>query len=66
MMRKHFFEFVKKCFQFRRKTLVNNLKTIDKDVDYATVLESLGLETNIRADYLTFDDYIRLYGALYA
>ncbi|MDE8142676.1 16S rRNA (adenine(1518)-N(6)/adenine(1519)-N(6))-dimethyltransferase RsmA [Erysipelothrix rhusiopathiae] len=63
---KAFFEFVKKCFQFRRKTLVNNLKTIDKDVDYATVLESLGLETNIRADYLTFDDYIRLYGALYA
>ncbi|AGN24953.1 dimethyladenosine transferase [Erysipelothrix rhusiopathiae SY1027] len=42
------------------------MKTIDKDVDYATVLESLGLETNIRADYLTFDDYIRLYGALYA
>ncbi|QIK69030.1 ribosomal RNA small subunit methyltransferase A [Erysipelothrix sp. HDW6C] len=61
-----FFTFVKKCFQFRRKTLVNNLKTIDKEVNYAEILESLGLDPSIRADYLTLDDYVRLYGALYA
>ncbi|MEG0327448.1 MAG: 16S rRNA (adenine(1518)-N(6)/adenine(1519)-N(6))-dimethyltransferase RsmA [Erysipelothrix sp.] len=61
-----FFDFVKKCFQFRRKTLVNNLKTIDKERNYNTILESIGLNPSIRADYLTYDDYLKLYGALYA
>lgn len=61
-----FFAFIKKCFQFRRKTLVNNLKTIDKTINYAEVLSELGIDPSIRADYLTYDDYLRLYGALYA
>ena len=61
-----FFQFVRKCFQFRRKTLVNNLKTIDKEVDYNQVLENIGIDSRIRADYLELDDYLKLYGALYA
>lgn len=63
---KEFFEFVRKCFQFRRKTLVNNLKTIDKEVDYNHVLEEIGLNPKIRADYLELNDYLKLFGALYA
>ena len=62
---KAFFEFVRSCFQFRRKTLVNNLKTLELDVNYNDVLESLNIPTNIRADYLRFDDYLKIYGALY-
>lgn len=63
---KAFFAFVKKCFQFRRKTLVNNLKTLELECDYAAVLEALNLNPSVRADTLTFEDYVRLYGALYA
>ncbi|CAM3701875.1 16S rRNA (adenine(1518)-N(6)/adenine(1519)-N(6))-dimethyltransferase RsmA [Erysipelothrix urinaevulpis] len=63
---KEFFEFVRKCFQFRRKTLVNNLKTIDKDIDYAKTLNKIGLDERVRADYLTLNDYLNLYGELYA
>ncbi len=63
---KLFFEFVRSCFQFRRKTLNNNLKTLDLELDYPAILESIGLDPAIRADYLSFDDYIKLYGAIYA
>lgn len=63
---KEFFEFVRKCFQFRRKTLVNNLKTIDLEVNYNEILEKIGLDPRIRADYLELDDYLKLFGALYA
>ena len=63
---KAFFSFVKKCFQFRRKTLANNLKTLELEVNYTDVLTSLGINPSIRADALSFDDYLRLYGALYA
>lgn len=61
-----FFEFVRSCFQFRRKTLNNNLKTLELDLDYPAILESIDLDPAIRADYLTFDDYVKLYGAIYA
>ena len=61
-----FFEFVRSCFQFRRKTLNNNLKTLELDLDYPAILESLAMDPSIRADYLSFDDYVRLYGAIYA
>ena len=61
-----FFEFVRSCFQFRRKTLNNNLKTLELDLDYPALLESIGLDPAIRADYLSFDDYVKLYGAIYA
>ncbi len=63
---KLFFDFVKTCFQFRRKTLVNNLKTLELDVDYNEVLESLGISSKVRADALSFEDYLKLYGELYA
>lgn len=63
---KEFFDFVRKCFQFRRKTLVNNLKTINKEIDYNKVLNKIGLDPKIRADYLDLNDYLKLFGELYA
>ncbi|AMC92466.1 dimethyladenosine transferase [Erysipelothrix larvae] len=63
---KAFFAFVKACFQFRRKTLTNNLKTLNLDVDYHAVLTSCGIDEKVRADMLSYDDYIKLYGVLYA
>lgn len=63
---KDFFEFVRKCFQFRRKTLVNNLKTIDKERNYNEILLRIGLDPKIRADYLEIEDYLKLYGEIYA
>lgn len=62
---KAFFEFLKACFQFRRKTLLNNLKTLKLDKDLSQTLIDLGFEVNVRADALTFDDFQRIYGALY-
>lgn len=61
---KEFFEFLRACFQFRRKTLLNNLKTLSKTIDFKTLLEDLGYERNIRADYLLIDDFMKIYGAI--
>lgn len=62
---KAFFEFLRACFQFRRKTLLNNLKTLNDTTDFKKVLEDLGYEANIRADYLLLDDFLKIYGAIY-
>lgn len=63
---KVFFEFVRASFQFRRKTLMNNLKAIDKHQDYLAVFEKLGWDVRVRAEDLTLEDFLDLYGALYA
>lgn len=60
-----FFTFVKACFQFRRKTLINNLKTLELDIDYSEALQSMGINPQVRADNLTYEQYIQLYGVLY-
>ncbi len=62
---KEFFKFLRACFQFRRKTLLNNLKTLELDVDYAEMLTDNGYAVNLRADTLLLEDYLKLYGALY-
>ena len=63
---KDFFEFVRACFQFRRKTLVNNLKAIDEKIDYNHLLEKIGLDSRVRAENLELDDFVQLFGVLYA
>lgn len=63
---KAFFEFVKGCFKYRRKTLINNLKDMELDRDFESILNKLDIDLKIRADYLTFDDYVSLYEAVYA
>lgn len=60
------FDFIKKCFVFRRKTLSNNLKEIVSDTskieDYLTKAD---LASNIRAQSLEFEDFKRLYEVIY-
>lgn len=54
-----FFEVIKACFKYRRKTLNNNLKELIGE-NTKTVLENLGFE-NKRAEDLTLEDFKRLY-----
>lgn len=59
-----FFDFVKGCFQFRRKTLSNNLKAMGyKNIPKS--LESIGIDPKTRAEALTKDDYLKIYGVFH-
>lgn len=60
------FEFIKKCFAYRRKTLHNNLKEIvGKDVDISQLLIQANLSENIRSQSLSFQEFKRLYEVIY-
>lgn len=61
-----FFAFVRACFRYRRKTLANNLKELDLEEDISTLLTKANIELNERADHLSFDDFKRLFGVIYA
>ena len=64
---KKFFTLVKAAFSQRRKTLVNSISnTLGKSKSEITdVLDALGLDTNIRAEKLTMEDFVNLYNSLY-
>jgi 16S rRNA (adenine1518-N6/adenine1519-N6)-dimethyltransferase len=60
------FEFIKKCFAHRRKTLHNNLKEIvDKDVNVSQLLKRANLPESIRSQSLDFHEFKRLYEVIY-
>jgi 16S rRNA (adenine1518-N6/adenine1519-N6)-dimethyltransferase len=60
------FEFIKKCFAYRRKTLHNNLKdVVGKDADISQLLEQANLPENIRSQSLDFQEFKRLYEVIY-
>ena len=60
----HFFDFVKGCFQFRRKTISNNLKAMGyKNITKS--LESIGIDPKTRAEALTKDDFLKIYGVFH-
>lgn len=56
-----FFEFVKKSFTQRRKTLVNNLKEYP---EITKILVELGYDEKVRPQQLTKDDFKKIYEAL--
>lgn len=63
----HFFKTVKAAFSQRRKTLVNALSSsgaFGSKEDIIKVLESLYLDTNIRGEKLSIEDFCRLSDAL--
>lgn len=60
-----FFAFIKKCFQFRRKTLINNLKTLELERDYEAILADLGVRKDVRADALDFEMFVKLFKEIY-
>lgn len=57
-----FFEFVKRAFTQRRKTLVNNLKP---HINITPTLEKLGYSLTIRPQELTQEQFIELYEVAY-
>ncbi len=60
-----FFETVKACFKQRRKTIYNNLNEYLKDKEKTeAVLGKADIALNTRAQQLSLDDFIRLYGAM--
>lgn len=56
-----FLKFVRMCFVLKRKTLKNNLRTIE-DIDGK--LEQAGLAGNIRGEQMSVQDFIRLFEAI--
>lgn len=58
-----FSELVKNSFRQRRKTLKNNLQDIFPDI--GSVISDLGFKDGVRAQELTLEDFLRLYGELY-
>lgn len=57
-----FNKFVGKCFNMRRKTLVNNLIMYGMSREQAeTALDKLGVDRNIRSEALTTDQFVRLF-----
>lgn len=60
-----FFEMVKACFKQRRKTIYNNLNEYLKDKEKTeAVLGKADIALNTRAQQLSLDDFIRLYGVM--
>jgi 16S rRNA (adenine1518-N6/adenine1519-N6)-dimethyltransferase len=59
-----FLEFVKLCFAQKRKTLVNNLRTIADPDDTRRVLEQLALRVDARAEQLSVSQLSALHSAI--
>jgi 16S rRNA (adenine1518-N6/adenine1519-N6)-dimethyltransferase len=60
----HFLDFVKLCFSQKRKTLVNNLRSIAKPERVREALASLDLRPDARAEQLTVSQFAALQSQL--
>jgi 16S rRNA (adenine1518-N6/adenine1519-N6)-dimethyltransferase len=60
----HFLDFVKLCFSQKRKTLVNNLRTLAKPDRTREALASLNLRPDSRAEQLTVAQFAALHALL--
>ena len=56
----HFFEFIRLCFNQRRKTLNNNLSTKYSKEFIQKMLSDNNIKPTVRAEELTISDFIRL------
>jgi 16S rRNA (adenine1518-N6/adenine1519-N6)-dimethyltransferase len=59
-----FLEFVKLCFAQKRKTLVNNLRTLTDPDQARRVLEQQSLRPDARAEQLSVSQFAALYSAI--
>ena len=59
-----FFDFVKKCFMKRRKTLSNNLKDFLDEEAIKKIYTNRQLKATIRAQELSLEDFLNIYGEL--
>ncbi len=62
---KIFFRFIKQAFGQRRKTLVNALATQYGKSNAAEALTQLGIQSNVRAENLSLENFIQLFGQLH-
>ena len=60
-----FFNFVKQCFKFRRKTVINNLKELNATLEILEILKSLQLDEKIRGEAISLENYLKLFKELY-
>jgi 16S rRNA (adenine1518-N6/adenine1519-N6)-dimethyltransferase len=58
--KEQFLDFVKLCFAQKRKTLVNNLKSLGKGDEVRAALERCGLRPDARAEQLNLTDFAAL------
>ena len=63
---KNFFKLVKLSFTQRRKTLFNNLRNEYSSEVVEDMLKKTGMKTNIRAQELNLEDFIKIYEVLNA
>lgn len=61
---KGFFEFVKKCFSKRRKTLSNNLKDFLTSEEITKIYKECSLKETVRAQELDLESFLKIYGVL--
>jgi len=61
-----FLEFVKSCFSQKRKTLVNNLRSLASPDDVRGILAGQNLRPDARAEQLTVAQFAALYASLSA
>jgi 16S rRNA (adenine1518-N6/adenine1519-N6)-dimethyltransferase len=59
--RQQVLEFVKLCFAQKRKTLVNNLKTLGSADRVRAAMEGLGLRADARAEQLSVGEFVELW-----
>ena len=59
-----FFTFLRNCFRMRRKTLYNNLKDLFENEKITEAYEKTGLRSDIRAQHLSLEEFMDLYGVL--
>ena len=62
---REFFKLVKVGFSSRRKMLKNNLNNVYKQEEVERVIKDMGLDIKIRAQDLSLEEWIRLFGKLH-
>lgn len=61
---RNFFNFIKKSFQFKRKTLVKNLEKEYSKKNIKETLKKLSLEEGVRGEDLKLENFLKLYKKL--
>ncbi|MBF0384691.1 MAG: ribosomal RNA small subunit methyltransferase A [Candidatus Omnitrophica bacterium] len=58
------FKIIHSAFQQRRKTILNSLSSLIEKKDLQKILSTAGIRENLRAENLSMEDFINLYGQI--
>lgn len=56
-----FYTFVKRCFQNRRKTVINNLNAASEGVDWPNLFDRLGIDARVRGEQLSLEQFFHIF-----